>query len=24
LNSFLIPTRTLRPRSIRLGIRFDF
>lgn len=24
LDSFLVPTRTLRPRSIRLGIRFDF
>lgn len=24
LDSFLAPTRTLRPRSIRLGLRFDF
>ncbi|HVF54871.1 MAG TPA: TonB-dependent receptor [Pyrinomonadaceae bacterium] len=24
LDSFLVPTRTLRPRQIRLGIRFDF
>ena len=24
LDSFLVPTRTLRPRSIRLGVRFDF
>ena len=24
LNSFLVPTRTLRSRSIRLGLRFDF
>nr|MBA3442382.1 TonB-dependent receptor [Pyrinomonadaceae bacterium] len=24
LESFLVPTRTLRPRSIRLGLRFDF
>lgn len=24
LASFLVPTRTLRPRSIRIGIRFDF
>lgn len=24
LDSFLVPTRTLRPRSIRLGMRFDF
>jgi hypothetical protein len=23
-DSFLVPTRTLRPRSIRLGLRFDF
>ena len=24
LDSFLVPTRTLRPRQIRLGLRFDF
>ncbi|MDQ6653447.1 MAG: hypothetical protein M3Y84_11960, partial [Acidobacteriota bacterium] len=24
LDSFLVPTRTLRPRQIRLGIRLDF
>jgi hypothetical protein len=24
LDSFLTPTRTLRPRSIRVGVRFDF
>jgi hypothetical protein len=24
LKSFLVPTRTLRPRTIRLGLRFDF
>jgi hypothetical protein len=24
LDSFLVPTRTLRPRTVRLGIRFDF
>ena len=24
LNSFLVPTRTLRQRQIRLGVRFDF
>ena len=24
LDSFLVPTRTLRPRSVRLGLRFDF
>jgi len=24
LDSFLVPTRTLRPRSIRLGLRLDF
>jgi hypothetical protein len=24
LNSFLVPTRTMRPREIRLGLRFDF
>jgi hypothetical protein len=24
LDSFLVPTRTLRPRSIRVGVRFDF
>ena len=24
LNSFLAPTRTLRPRSVRLGVRLDF
>ena len=24
LDSFLVPTRTLRPRQIRFGIRFDF
>ncbi|MDQ3652404.1 MAG: hypothetical protein M3458_19450 [Acidobacteriota bacterium] len=24
LDSFLVPTRTLRPRAIRLGLRFDF
>jgi len=24
LDSFLVTTRTLRPRQIRLGIRFDF
>jgi hypothetical protein len=24
LDSFLIPTRTLRPRSVRVGVRFDF
>jgi outer membrane receptor protein involved in Fe transport len=24
LNSFLVPTRTLRQRTIRLGVRFDF
>jgi hypothetical protein len=24
LNSFLIPTRTYRPRELRLGMRFDF
>lgn len=24
LNSFLVTTRTLRPRQIRLGVRFDF
>ncbi len=23
-DSFLVPTRTLRPRSVRLGVRFDF
>lgn len=23
-DSFLVPTRTLRPRSVRLGLRFDF
>jgi hypothetical protein len=22
--SFLVPTRSLRPRQIRLGLRFDF
>jgi hypothetical protein len=24
LDSFLVPTRTLRPRQIRIGLRFDF
>jgi hypothetical protein len=24
IDSFLVPTRTLRPRQIRIGIRFDF
>ncbi|HLL75385.1 MAG TPA: hypothetical protein VK421_08960, partial [Pyrinomonadaceae bacterium] len=24
LNSFLVPTRTLRQRTVRLGVRFDF
>ncbi len=24
LDSFLVPTRTLRPRAVRLGLRFDF
>lgn len=24
LDSFLVPTRTMRPRQIRLGVRFDF
>ncbi|HEX9628652.1 MAG TPA: hypothetical protein VF961_01445, partial [Pyrinomonadaceae bacterium] len=24
LDSFLVTTRTLRPRQIRLGVRFDF
>jgi hypothetical protein len=24
MNSFLVPSRTLRPRTFRLGIRFDF
>jgi hypothetical protein len=24
LNSFLVPTRTLRQRTVRLGLRFDF
>jgi len=24
LDSFLVPTRTLRPRQIRIGVRFDF
>lgn len=24
IDSFLVPTRTLRPRQIRLGVRFDF
>jgi len=24
LDSFLVATRTLRPRQVRLGIRFDF
>ena len=24
LDSFLVTTRTLRPRQVRLGIRFDF
>ena len=24
LDSFLVPTRTLRPRQIRVGVRFDF
>jgi hypothetical protein len=24
LDSFLVPTRTLRPRSVRVGLRFDF
>ncbi len=24
LNSFLVTTRTLRPRQLRLGVRFDF
>jgi hypothetical protein len=24
LDGFLVPTRTLRPRSVRLGVRFDF
>jgi hypothetical protein len=24
LDSFLVTTRTMRPRQIRLGIRFDF
>ncbi|HEX9918226.1 MAG TPA: hypothetical protein VGA87_03610, partial [Pyrinomonadaceae bacterium] len=24
LDSFLVPTHTLRPRSIRVGLRFDF
>jgi hypothetical protein len=24
LDSFLVPTRTLRPRSVRVGVRFDF
>jgi hypothetical protein len=24
LDTFLVPTRTLRPRSVRLGLRFDF
>nr|MBA3239829.1 hypothetical protein [Acidobacteriota bacterium] len=24
LDSFLVPTRTLRPRSMRVGVRFDF
>lgn len=24
INNFLVPTRTLRPRTIRIGVRFDF
>ena len=24
LDSFLVPTRTMRPRQIRLGLRLDF
>jgi hypothetical protein len=24
IDSFLVPTRTLRPRTIRIGVRFDF
>ena len=24
LDSFLVPTRTMRPREIRLGVRLDF
>ena len=24
LDSFLVTTRTLRPRQVRLGVRFDF
>ena len=24
LNSFLVTTRTLRPRQVRVGVRFDF
>jgi hypothetical protein len=24
IDSFLVPTRTMRPREIRLGIRMDF
>ena len=24
LDSFLVATRTLRPRQVRLGVRFDF
>jgi hypothetical protein len=24
IDSFLVPTRTLRPRQIRIGVRFDF
>jgi hypothetical protein len=24
IDSFLVPTRTLRPRSIRIGVRYDF
>ena len=24
LDSFLVPTHTLRPRSLRVGLRFDF
>jgi hypothetical protein len=24
LDSFLVTTRTLRPRQIRIGVRFDF
>ena len=24
LDAFLVPTRTLRPRTVRLGVRLDF